>query len=129
MDAAFLAYIDRRELRVARRRGSGEVLHYAARYAEADIVWIPASGKATLHSFTVFWQAYRKDVPVPYNVAWVELEEGPRLIATVLVDDFSGLRIGMPLAAHFKEDGLLVFVPELPADSDAGPASPPLPKP
>ena len=109
LDVAFLSYIDKRELRVARRRDSGEVLHYAVRRAEADVDWLPASGKATLHSFTVFWQAYRKDISVPYNVAWVELEEGPRLITTVMIQDFSRLRIGMALTARFKDDGMLVF--------------------
>jgi hypothetical protein len=48
---------------------------------------------------------------VPYNVAWVELEEGTRLISTVITADLSTLRIGMPLTASFEPSGRLVFIP------------------
>jgi hypothetical protein len=119
LDAAFLAFIDRRALMIARDLHSGRVLHFAARPAPEQVQWRPASGRATLFSFTVFRQTYRADMPAPYNVAWVELEEGPRLISTVLVDHPSSLRIGMPLAARFDAQGRLVFIPETAAPMPA----------
>ena len=111
LDAAFLSHIERRELMIARDRHSGAALHFAARPAAENVEWVAASGKATLQSFTIFRQTYRADMPAPYNVAWVGLEEGPRLVSTVLVADLSVLYVGMPLTACFTDQGLLAFVP------------------
>lgn len=60
--------------------------------------WVSVSGKGTLYSFTIVHRAtvpeFRPDVP--YVVALVDLDEGPRLLAT-LVDvsaDPAQIRIG-----------------------------------
>ena len=48
--------------------------------------WEPVSGKGTLYSFTIVHRAtvpdFRPDVP--YVVALVDLDEGPRLMATLI---------------------------------------------
>jgi hypothetical protein len=60
--------------------------------------WRPASGKAKLVSWVVYHQEYHPWFAgrLPYNVAVVELEEGPRLISNI-VDARDRLRIEMPL--------------------------------
>jgi len=52
----------------------------------ADWAWREASGKGKIVSWVVYHTAYHpafKD-KLPYNVAIVELEEGPRLITNIL---------------------------------------------
>ena len=41
--------------------------------------WVPASGRGTVHTYTVFHHAYDPALAdvVPYAVAVVELDEGP----------------------------------------------------
>ncbi len=98
-------------LRVPICRATGAALHYGHSCLPDAVTWVDASGRASLYAFTVLWQAHRAQMKVPYNVAWVELEEGPRLVSAVVVDDMRRLRVGMPLVAHFDGQGTLVFLP------------------
>ena len=52
-----------------------------------DFTWKRLSGKGRVNSWVVFHQAYFSSLKddIPYNVAEVELDEGPRLL-TNLVD-------------------------------------------
>ena len=109
---SFETFIRRGELRIPRLVATGQILHFAARVPPASVEWVPARGTATLSSFTVMWKAYREGMEVPYNVAWVELDEGPRLVSTVVLEPSGRLVIGMPLQALFR-NGLLVFIPQL----------------
>ncbi len=111
----FLEHIGRRELRYPRCRTTGAVLGYTSRQC-ADhpmdlIEWVEATGRATLRSFVIYHQAYSPEFRTPYNVAVVELEEGPTLVSTVLVENLVDLRVRMPLRAVFEADGRLAFVP------------------
>lgn len=56
------------------------------RCLRADWSWQPASGRAKLVSWVVYHRAYHPYFAgrVPYNVALVELEEGPRLISGIV---------------------------------------------
>jgi uncharacterized OB-fold protein len=107
----FLEQIGQKRLCVARCRATGEPMPYAAHSLDEDVIWEEASGRARLASFTVLWQSYRAGMAVPYNVAWVELEEGPRLISTIAASGGLALHVGMPLKAQFAPDGLLTFMP------------------
>ena len=67
--------------------------------------WVPASGKGVLHTFTVYYRALNpgwKD-DVPYNVAVVELEEGPFMFSNVVGVENEALEVGMRLEAVFNE--------------------------
>jgi hypothetical protein len=113
-DEAFNAYISAGELRVP-QSVDGRVMGFTARNSvdgwQTDVEWVPASGKASLYSFVIYHQQYDPERPTPYNIAFVELEEGPRLISAVICDDLASLRVGMSLQASFDEDGQLVFLP------------------
>ena len=63
-----------------------------------DSRWTAASGSARLVSWVVYHHGYHDyyAARLPYNVAVVELAEGPRLISNV-VDAQNPLRIDMPL--------------------------------
>jgi uncharacterized OB-fold protein len=61
--------------------------------------WVEASGRGTLHTFTVIRQNRSEAFAAlsPYAVGIVELEEGVRMMTNVIECDIDQLRIGMPL--------------------------------
>ena len=63
----------------------------------ADWGWTEASGRARLISWVVYHVAFHDwfKPRLPYNVAVVELEEGPRLLTNIVGG--AALRIEMPL--------------------------------
>lgn len=72
--------------------------------------WRAARGSGTIHVFSVMRRA-----PVPYAVAYVELDEGPLMISNIVHCDFDALRIGQRVKLGFEpfEGGSLpVFAPE-----------------
>lgn len=70
-----------------------------------NVDWEQASGKATLYTYSVI---YSNDLPpfnekVPYVAAVVDLDEGPRMLSTVIDCDFDQLRVGMALEVAFEQ--------------------------
>jgi uncharacterized OB-fold protein len=76
----------------------------------ADPEWAEASGRGTVHTFTVVRQqgarAWRDEVP--YVVAIIELEEGPRMMGNVTGCPVEEVTIGMPVRAYAvqADDGI-----------------------
>src|SRR5207245_1175530 len=71
----------------------------------AEPAWATASGRGVVHTFTVIRQ--NQATPwremLPYVVAIVELEEGPRLMTSVTGCAPQDVRIGMPVEVHFEQ--------------------------
>jgi uncharacterized OB-fold protein len=119
-DEQFEAYLAEGRFMIQRSRESGAYVFYpravAPRTGE-DLDWVEASGRGTVHSTTVA----RKKPPEPsYNIALIELAEGPRMMSRVEDIDPAEVKIGMAVQARIveAEDGpLVVFVPV--ANSDA----------
>lgn len=67
--------------------------------------WRDASGRGTVHTFTIIRQNHAKPFRdmLPYVVAIVELEEGPRIMSNVTGCDVADVRIGMPVEAYFED--------------------------
>lgn len=67
--------------------------------------WREVSGRGTLYSFTIVHQRYDPSFAdsLPYNIAVVELEEGPRLVSNVVDVDNQSLRVGMPLTITYDD--------------------------
>lgn len=65
--------------------------------------WALASGQGSLISFVVMHRAYHPGFSdeLPYNVAVVELAEGPRMVSNVIGCANEDLAIGMPLEVIF----------------------------
>ena len=62
-----------------------------------------ASGRGTIYSFTIIRRGAGPFREVaPYALAYVELEEGPRLMTNVVTDDVSTLHVGQ--AVHVVLD-------------------------
>jgi hypothetical protein len=83
----------------------------------ADPEWVTASGRGKIYSFTIARRpagpAFKADVP--YVVALVELDEGPRLMTNVVTGDVERIRIGQAVKAVFDavtdEVTLVKFAP------------------
>jgi uncharacterized protein len=76
--------------------------------------WTPTTGRGTVYSFAVVHRVYHAGFAesVPYVVAVVELEEGPRLptaIEGVAVDD---IRCDMPVEVVFDDVTETVTLPK-----------------
>ena len=80
--------------------------------------WTAVDGRGTVWSFGIYEHVYHGAfrAEVPYNVALVELDAGPRLISNVVGVPNEELRIGMRVWAVFEEVGpsltLVRFRPE-----------------
>ncbi|HMN80885.1 MAG TPA: Zn-ribbon domain-containing OB-fold protein [Burkholderiaceae bacterium] len=93
-----------------RRCRACSVTHFLPRHLcpacwSEDLEWIQSSGRGIVHSFTVIrrapMEAYRKQVP--YVVALVDLEEGPRMMANILGADALETRIGDAVTVCYEE--------------------------
>ena len=73
----------------------------------ADWAWEQAAGRAKLVSWVVYHAAYHPAFAdrLPYNVAVVELEEGPRLISNIVgIEDAEALRIDQRLTLAIEQE-------------------------
>lgn len=65
--------------------------------------WKRVSGRGTVFSYIVFHQVYHagfaKDVP--YNVAMIQLEEGPRMISNVVGAPVDAVKVGDAVTVCF----------------------------
>ncbi|MDQ2804230.1 MAG: Zn-ribbon domain-containing OB-fold protein [Pseudomonadota bacterium] len=105
------------QLRLQRCTNCGKIRHYpqllcSSCYSEA-VEWIVASGRGTVHSWTVahhaFHPAFKGDLP--YTLVVVDLPEGPRALGRLEGEP----RIGLPVRVTFPKTAqgvaLPVFVP------------------
>jgi uncharacterized protein len=114
------AFLDAGELRLQRSRTSGRWL-FEPRVgepgsADEDLEWTPVSGLGTVYAVTVV----RPRPPAEaYPVVLVDLDEGVRVMSTVIDAPLEAIAIGLRVMARVVQAdgrGKLVFTP-LPADS------------
>ena len=78
----------------------------------SGLEWVPASGRGTVHTFTVIHKVFRKEYAerVPYNVIVVELEEGPFFHSNLVDCANQDIRVGMPVEVQFQkmDDGTIL---------------------
>src|SRR5215470_3201516 len=74
-----------------------------------ELEWTDVSGKGAVYSFTVIRQVVGRaaskafEPDVPYVVAWVDLEEGPRMISNVVGCAVEDVKLGMHVAVTFEQ--------------------------
>jgi len=82
------------------------------------VEWRPVSGRGTVYSWVVVHQVYDRSFAdrVPYVVATVELQEGPRLITNIVNCEPEVVRANMPVCIVYKdvtdEVALVQFEPD-----------------
>lgn len=72
-----------------------------------DVRLVPAGGRSRLYT----WSVIHQNAALPYIVAMVDLEEGPRLMTVVEDCPVERLSAGMELEIAFREDGDGFVVP------------------
>ena len=67
--------------------------------------WTRLSGKGKVYSYVIYHQAYHpayKD-DIPYVVAIIQLDEGPRMESNITDCRMEDLRVGMPVELYFDD--------------------------
>ncbi|HEV7564421.1 MAG TPA: OB-fold domain-containing protein [Microbacteriaceae bacterium] len=69
-----------------------------------EVEWESMSGCGTIVSFVIFRRAYHPAWAdrVPYNVALIELDEGPRMISNVVEAAPEALQVGQRVSSVFE---------------------------
>jgi uncharacterized OB-fold protein len=79
-----------------------------------DVSWFESAGRASLWSYAVVRQAAHSAVAqrLPYVVALIELEEGPRVICNLLRCEPADIHIGMALKVVLGEAAGGMMLPQ-----------------
>jgi uncharacterized OB-fold protein len=79
--------------------------------------WTAVSGRGTVFSFTIIRQviargaaAFEKELP--YIVAWIDLDEGPRFCSNVVNCPVDKITIGMPVEVVFEAASTEISLPK-----------------
>jgi uncharacterized OB-fold protein len=99
----------RHELCVQKCRGCGELRYYPRALCpsclSADADWVRCSGHGTVYTYTVTYQnqsaGFRDELP--YVLAYVELDEGLRLLTNIVGCAPDSVAIGMRVAVVFDD--------------------------
>jgi uncharacterized OB-fold protein len=114
-DMDFQRFLAEGRFMIQRSPASGQFVFYPRVVAPGtgarDLEWVEASGRGTVYATTVV----RKKPPEPsYNVALVDLAEGPRMMSRVEGVAPDAVSIGMAVRARIvTQDGepVIVFEP------------------
>jgi uncharacterized protein len=79
----------------------------------SPVEWVEASGRGTVYSFTVIRQNFARPFRdmVPYVVALVDLEEGPRLMTNLVGCDPADVSVGAAVRLRIEPVGAAAAVP------------------
>jgi uncharacterized OB-fold protein len=86
----------------------GKVRHYPRPLCDAcfsfDVTWTEASGRGTVHSWTIAHHAFSPGfkAEVPYVLVTVDLEEGVRMQAPLRGVKETDIKIGLPVRVTFE---------------------------
>ena len=79
-----------------------------------SLAWVQASGQGTLFSYSIVHHighpGFRDEVP--YVIAVVELEEGPRLDTNIVRGDDTELKVGIPVEVVFEALSEEISIPK-----------------
>lgn len=116
------------QLLIRRCRTCGDAIWYPRPICpfchSTDTVWETGSGRGSIYSFSVVRRAggqWRESTP--YVLAYVELEEGPRIMTNIVDCDVDSVEIDDAVEVVFFDTGEGSALPRFrPAGEDIGPA-------
>ena len=102
---------NQKQLRYQRCDDCGTVVFHPRRHCTGctgnNLSWHTASGNGTLYTFSVVRQSYHPFFrqKAPYAVAWVDLDEGPRLLTNItgVTDPANELQCGQRVTVEWEE--------------------------
>ena len=82
--------------------------------AKPDMAWSKASGCGEVFTFCVYQQGFHPawQDDIPYNVAYVKLDEGPLLITNIIGCCNEDIYIGMPVEVVFEDINEEISLPK-----------------
>ena len=94
------------ELRVQKCSNCGHIRHLSPacpQCLKAEHEWVVASGRGTVYSWIVVHQRYNRafEEDLPYNVTIVELDEGPRMVTSLVDVENQDIKAGTPVEVVF----------------------------
>ena len=86
---------------------------YCMQCSSDSLRWVQASGRGTIYSYTIIHQNKSPEFvhDTPYNVAIIQLEEGPRLLSNIVDSPLSDLRVDLPVTIVFDPVSDTISVP------------------
>lgn len=109
LSQAWFDAVDRGALLVQKDPVTGDIQMYPrariAGHPDREPEWIEASGRGTLHSFTVVERSVHREFAslTPFVIALVDLEEGGRLTTWIVDTPIERIRCDMRVKVVFRE--------------------------
>lgn len=78
---------------------------YCMQCGSQALRWVEASGQGVIYSYTIIHQNKSAEFinDTPYNVAIVQLQEGPRMMSNIVDIDPGELRVDLPVTVVFDQ--------------------------
>jgi uncharacterized OB-fold protein len=108
----------KREFLIQRCQACGHLqfppLPECSRCLREDLAWVRSSGKGNVYSYIVYHQAWHPGFgeEMPYAVAIIELEEGVRLINTVVGIAPEAITVDLPVEVTYEDVAEEVTIPK-----------------
>lgn len=79
-----------------------------------DSEWTKLNGKGKVYSYIVYRQVYHPSYKndIPYVVAIIELDEGPRMESNITGCKIEEIKIGMPVEVYFDDITAEISLPK-----------------
>ena len=105
----FWAATKEKEFRYQQCDHCGTIIFYPRRHCTActsgKLTWKVSAGTGTVYTYSVVRQSYHPFFrnSVPYAVAWIDLDEGPRILSNVVGIEPSKVTIGLRVQIEWEE--------------------------
>jgi uncharacterized OB-fold protein len=86
---------------------------YCMQCSSDSLHWVESSGRGAIYSYTIIHQNKSLQFvhDTPYNVAIVQLDEGPRLLSNIVEIEATELRIDLPVKVMFDRVNEMISLP------------------
>ena len=91
------------KLLIKKCNACGEVHHYPRALCpfcfSEKVEWVQAKGTGEIYTYSVT----RRGGPVPYCIAYVTLDEGPKMMTNIVDTDLDTIKVGQKVKVVFKK--------------------------
>jgi uncharacterized OB-fold protein len=107
--APYWEYCRKHELRMQKCQQCGYIRFPASivcpKCHSLEAAWTKLSGKGKVYSFIVYHQVYHPSYKddIPYAVAIIQLDEGPRMESNIIGCKMEDIKIDMPVEVSFND--------------------------
>ena len=108
-NAPYWEYAKKHELRMQKCSRCGYIRFPVSivcpRCHSLEAEWTKLSGKGKVYSYIIYHQAYHPSYKddIPYALAIIQLDEGPRMESNITDCHLEDIKIGMPVELYFDD--------------------------